>query len=74
MIGFAILALPVSLVPALLGLAGPVYIGGALLLGVGLLYLAVCTAAEQSRRQAQRLLFGSVLYLPGLLALMALGK
>jgi protoheme IX farnesyltransferase len=73
-IGFAVLMLPVSLAPALLGMAGPVYIAGALLLGAALLYLAVRTAAEQSRRQAQRLLLGSVLYLPGLLGLMALGK
>src|ERR1039457_857236 len=73
-VGFAIVMLPVSLAPALLGLAGPVYIGGALLLGAGLLVLAVRMAAEQSRRQAQRLLLGSVLYLPGLLGLMALGK
>jgi heme o synthase len=74
MVGFAIMTLPVSLAPALLGLAGPFYIGGALLLGAGLLYLAVRTAADQSRPHARRLLLGSVLYLPGLLALMALGK
>jgi len=73
-VGFAIAMLPVSLAPALLGMAGPVYIAGALLLGAGLLYLAVRMAAEQSRRQAQRLLLGSVLYLPGLMALMALRK
>jgi heme O synthase-like polyprenyltransferase len=43
-------------------------------LGAALLYLAVRTAAEQSRRQAQRLLLGSVVYLPALLGLMALRK
>jgi protoheme IX farnesyltransferase len=74
MIGFAIVTLPVSLAPALLGLAGPVYVAGALLLGAGMLYLAVRTAADQSRRHAMRLLLGSVVYLPALLGLMALGK
>ena len=74
MIGFAIVTLPVSLLPALLGLAGPVYVLGALLLGAGMLYLSVRTAGEQSRRHALHLLLGSVVYLPALLGLLALGK
>jgi heme O synthase-like polyprenyltransferase len=61
--------LPVSLIPAWLGLAGGIYAGGAVLLGVGLLYVSVRTALSISRQQARRLLQASVAYLPLLFAL-----
>jgi protoheme IX farnesyltransferase len=68
--GFTLLLLPVSVAPALLGAAAPVYASGALLLGAGFLFLALRTAASRSHADAQRLLLGSVIYLPVLLALL----
>jgi protoheme IX farnesyltransferase len=68
--GFTITLLPVSLLPALLGVAGPVYAGGVLALGAGLLWLALRASTGRVRADAQRLLLGSVIYLPALLGLL----
>lgn len=65
-----ILLVPASLAPALLGAAGPVYAAGALILGAGLLWLASAVPGRGVRSDAQRLLFGSVIYLPVLLGLL----
>jgi len=73
-VNYTLLLLPVSLIPAWLGLAGGIYAGGAVLLGVGLLYVSVRTALSISRQQARRLLQASVAYLPLLFALMALNR
>lgn len=66
--------LAVSLLPTLIGLAGPVYFVGALVLGLGLTALGTLQAAMPSAAQARRVLLGSLLYLPALLALLALDK
>ena len=68
--GFAALLLPVSLAPAVVGGAGLEYLFGAALLGAAFLLLALRTARSGSRRDAQRLLLGSVVYLPALLLLL----
>lgn len=62
--------IPVSLAPALLGMSGPVYFAGALLLS-GLLFGA-SVAASHSRtvQQARRIFLVSLVYLPGILILM----
>jgi protoheme IX farnesyltransferase len=73
-VNYTLLLLPVSLIPAWLGLAGGIYAGGAVLLGAGLLYVSVRTALSISRQQARRLLQASVAYLPLLFALMALNR
>jgi heme o synthase len=69
---YALALLPVGLLPAIIGLAGPVYFAGALVLG--LLYL--CEAArfwlEASDRRARRLLRTSFIYLPAILVLLLL--
>jgi len=56
--------LPVSLVPALVGVAGAVYLVVAAVLGAGLLYLAARFAATRSQESARALFFGSITYLP----------
>ena len=66
--------LPVALLPTLVGLAGSVYFLVALLLGLGLLWSAVMLARSGSAGDARRLLFASLVYLPVLLAVMALDK
>jgi heme o synthase len=66
--------LVVSLLPTLLGLAGGVYFAGALLLGVVFVALGAWHAVMPSPAGARRVLFASLLYLPALLALLALNK
>jgi protoheme IX farnesyltransferase len=71
---------PVSLLPALVGVSGSVYLVGALVLGGAFLYVSLVAAREvgpslrAGNRQAQRLLLASVFYLPLLFGLMVLGK
>jgi protoheme IX farnesyltransferase len=66
--------LAVSLLPTLIGLAGPVYFVGAFLLGMGFLMLGTRQALTPSPGSARRVLFASLLYLPILLALLAYDK
>ncbi len=74
-VGFTILLIPVSLLPALLGTtSGTIYSGGALLLGALFLYSGVRMAVSRSRQEARRLLLASVIYLPLLFALMVANK
>lgn len=56
--------IPVSLAPALTGLAGPLYFGVALVLGLAFLFLAVRFARDLHRRTARQLFLGSIVYLP----------
>ena len=65
---------PVALLPTLVGLAGSAYFVVALVLGVGFLWSAVMLARSGSTGDARRLLFASLIYLPVLLAVMALDK
>jgi protoheme IX farnesyltransferase len=62
--------LPVSLAPVVLGLVGPVYLIGALLAGLAMLWMAVRFARQLSNSSARGLFFASILYLPALLVLM----
>jgi len=71
---FTICLLPVSLLPALLGAARPIYAIGVLILGGAFLWLAIRASARKARPDAQRLLLGSVIYLPALLALLILNR
>jgi protoheme IX farnesyltransferase len=66
--------LVVSLLPTLIGLAGPVYFAGAFLLGSAFVALGARQALQPSPAAARRVLFTSLLYLPALLALLAFDK
>lgn len=71
---YALALLVVSLLPAPLGMAGALYFFGALVLGVGFVYYGVRLAlAPESHARASSLFRYSLLYLPVLCALMALG-
>ena len=74
MVVYALALVPVSLAPVLQGVAGPVYLGGAVILGGGFLASAVAFARASSTGQARRVLRASLLYLPGLLALLLLDR
>ena len=73
-ISYTLLLLPVSLLPAVTGLAGTVYLVGAAALGVGFLYFSARAALVRTTWQARQLLLASVFYLPALFALMVLNR
>src|SRR5829696_1255934 len=71
---YTLMLLPVSLLPAAVGMAGRVYFVGAIVLGLLFLYSSIRAAVSMSRQQARRLLLASVLYLPLLFVLMVLNR
>jgi protoheme IX farnesyltransferase len=66
--------LAVALVPTLVGVSGRVYFMTALVLGIVFLGCAVALAVRQETRDARRLLFASLLYLPTLMVIMAVDR
>ncbi len=66
--------LAVSLLPTLIGMAGGVYFVGAFLAGAALAILGALQAWQPTAAAARRVLLASLLYLPVVLALLALDK
>jgi protoheme IX farnesyltransferase len=66
--------LPVSLAPAWLKLTGPLYLSGALLLGLAFVWCAIQFSRHLTISRARQLFYVSILYLPLLLGLMVLDK
>ncbi|HSR42055.1 MAG TPA: heme o synthase, partial [Longimicrobiales bacterium] len=64
--------LVLSAFPTFVGLAGRYYLAGAVLLGLGMLGLALAAAVDMSRHRARRVFLGSLLYQPLLLGLLLL--
>lgn len=80
-IGYSLALIPVSLSPTLLGMAGRIYLLGALALGLALLSIGARLAAlelpigaARSKQRARQLLQATVLYLPLLFALMMMNR
>ncbi len=78
---YASALVPVSLAPALIGMAGWTYFAGALLLGLGMFWFSLrmwtmklTPSAPQSKLRARHVLQASVIYLPLLFALMMLNR
>ncbi len=67
---YGLTMIPVSVVPSMVGLCGPIYFTIALLLGIAYLSYGVSLAASRSRLDARKLFFASIIYLPLLLAAM----
>jgi protoheme IX farnesyltransferase len=61
---YAAAMIPVSLLPTLIGLAGPRYLAVAVVLGAIVLWLALQFAATRSHATARRLFFATIIYLP----------
>jgi len=81
MLAYSSVLIPVSLLPALLHMAGKIYLSGALILGLVFLWfnlrLALTnlpTTAPASKKFARQLLQASVTYLPLLFALMMINS
>ncbi|MGD9762592.1 MAG: heme o synthase [Candidatus Binatia bacterium] len=72
-LSYTLALVAVGLMPTLLGLAGALYLAAALILGVALFVTAVAFAFRRPG-SARRLLFASLIYLPTLLAIMALDR
>ncbi len=66
-IGYAFVLIPVSLVPANIGMAGSKYSLAALILGLGYLFCTVLFAKNETPQTARRLIRCSLLYLPAIL-------
>lgn len=63
-----------TLLPAVLGMVGPVYVVGAMILGAAFLACGLLFIGRKQPRFARVVIFASVTYLPALLALMMLDK
>jgi protoheme IX farnesyltransferase len=66
--------LPISLCPFLFHMVGPLYLAGALVLGLAFLWCAFEFSRERTLQRARRLFFASIIYLPLLLTLMVIDK
>lgn len=71
---YALLLIPVSLLPLWLGIGGRVYFFGALLIGSLYLWTSIEAALSSSRTVARRLLLASVIYLPLLFTLLVINR
>ena len=63
-IGFSILMIPVSLVPAFIDMSGWAYFIGALILGLMFLYYGILFVRDKSQENARTLMRASLIYLP----------
>lgn len=72
MVTYCLALIPVSLMPAALGYAGPVYLLGALILGIGFLMSSLKFNRSHATGSARSVLRASLIYLPALLALLLL--
>jgi protoheme IX farnesyltransferase len=70
----SLLLIPISLVPRLLGMTGPLYLAAAIAAGLAFLYFSICLGRDRSLAGARRVLLASVVYLPVLLAVMVLDR
>jgi len=73
-LGFIAALMALSLAPFFAGLAGPAYVGGAVLLGMIFLAYAIHFARRRDAVAARRLFAASAFYLPLLLVLLTLSK
>ena len=71
---YAALLVPVASAPAVLGIAGSLYLAGALALSLGYLYAGLLLARRRTTAQARRLLRASIVYLPLVYILLIIDK
>jgi len=71
-VGASLLLVPISLIPAWLGMAGAFYSAAAIASGLALLYFGVRLSHHRTLAGARYVLLASVMYLPAVLAIMVL--
>lgn len=76
-LAYAVILIPISVLPSLMGMAGKIYFAGAVVLGFALLYFCIRLAfldmpltSAPSKARARYVLQATVIYLPLLFALM----
>lgn len=69
---YALALVPAGLLPATIGLAGPVYFAGALALGIFYLLYSIRFWSAVTDQSARRLMWASFVYLPAVLVLLLL--
>ncbi len=74
MILYSLVLLSCSLMPALIGLSGPIYFGVAVLLGALILLKSLAFAKNRTDEHARRLLHATLIYLPVLWVVMVWDK
>lgn len=74
MLSYSWLLVGVSILPVWFGIAGPVYAGGAIALGLGFVSIGMFFSRQRTAAAARVHLLSSVVYLPLLLGLMVLDK
>ncbi len=72
MFGFSVLLVPISLLPKYLGMAGNIYLVGALVLGLYFVYASLRVMNDRTVVRARQVLLASVIYLPLLYGLLVL--
>jgi protoheme IX farnesyltransferase len=72
MVSYALALIPISLLPAFWGFAGPFYLVGAVVLGAGFVGSCLGFVRTHSQTEARRVLRSSLLYLPALMVLLLL--
>jgi protoheme IX farnesyltransferase len=73
-LAYALLLVPASALPWVVGVTGAVYLAIAIVLGLGMAWLAVRFHAERNDATARALFFASITYLPLLWIVMVLDK
>jgi len=80
-LAYSVALIPVSLLPSYMGMAGKIYLVGALVLGLAMLYFGIRLAflnlplaAARSKMRARHVLQATVIYLPLLFALMMINS
>jgi protoheme IX farnesyltransferase len=73
-IAYALMLVPVSLLPAILGISGRTYLFVALFLSLLFLASSIRAALSKSNQHARQLLLASVIYLPLLFGVMVLNR
>jgi protoheme IX farnesyltransferase len=71
---YAVALLPITLLPACLGMAGPLYFVAATVLGLAFIGFGLLCAYTPHRPQARQLFLASIAYLPMLLGAMMIDK
>jgi protoheme IX farnesyltransferase len=73
-LAYSLALIPLSLMPAFLGMSGNIYLFSAVVFGLGFFYFAYRASIHRSKVYARHLLHASVIYLPMVYAIMVINK
>ena len=73
MVGYALVLLPLSIAPGVMGMTGSFYLAGALILGTGMVAVTLAFLLKPTKQRCSHVFLGSLLYHPLLLGAMVAG-